>query len=371
MKLHLDCTLFALALAGSTCAFAQPTLERVDPAPPTLAPATTSTISRVARSGDGTAATWTYQWPGTYFETAFTGSEAYFKLGPGDVALHVAVDGQPLPPLLKPAPGTYRIAGLAQGKHAVRIDTVSENQSASERFDGFFLAPGATPASVQRRARRIEFIGDSHTVGYGNMSASHDCTAEQLFAATDTSQAFGPITARHYDADYRVTAISGRGIVRNYDGGAGDVLPAAYPWVLFDKSVRDTDTVWQPDVLVIALGTNDFSTPVKPGERWPDRAALAADYEANYVGFVKSLRRRYPGAYVVLWSTDAPGGEVRPEAEKVLRQLNAAGESRIRYVPVAGLDLAGCHFHPSAADHGRIAAALQRAIDDAEGWDKG
>ena len=46
---------------------------------------------------------------------------------------------------------------------------------------------------------------------------------------TDTQQAFGPLLAKRLDADYRVNAFSGHGIVRNYDGNSpGDSLPKRY-----------------------------------------------------------------------------------------------------------------------------------------------
>jgi hypothetical protein len=35
-----------------------------------------------------------YQWPGTYFETTFIGSELYFRIGTNHEILHVVVDSQ-------------------------------------------------------------------------------------------------------------------------------------------------------------------------------------------------------------------------------------------------------------------------------------
>ncbi len=158
--------------------------------------------------------------------------------------------------------------------------------------------------------------------------------------------------------------------MRNYNGGGGDFLPVAYPYDLFDKSVMDADRMWQPAVVVIALGTNDFSTPLNPPEQWKTRSELQADYEKHYVGFLQTLRQKYPKTHFVIWSTDLPGGEVRPEAEKVVAQLRAAGEVRISYVPVANLSLTGCDYHPSVADDKVISDALIHAIDAVPGvWD--
>ncbi|MBJ6121983.1 SGNH/GDSL hydrolase family protein [Sphingomonas mollis] len=299
------------------------------------------------------------QWPGTYFEAAFRGSAALLKVGTGDVRLHVLVDGVAVGDLVKPAPGLYRVDGLAPGRHVVRVEVASESQSAPTQFGGLYPADGARalpPPSP--RARRIEFIGDSHTVGYGNTATKRDCTESEVWQTTDTSRGIAGLLGRQYDADYAVNAISGRGVVRNYDGFAADTLPIAYPFALFDRSVRAAPAGWHPQVIVIALGTNDFSTPLKAGEPWPDLAALDAAYVRRYVAFVRELRRANPRAQIVLWATDLADGEILREAGKVVAKLRSAGDRRVGLVPVTGLAFSGCHAHPSIGDDKRIAAAI-------------
>ncbi len=346
-----------LTAACGASALAAPTVARVDAADG-LKPLAMSVGGRVA--GEGSLK---YQWPGAYFETAFDGSSAYFTLGPGDVILHVLVDGQALAPMVKPAPGTYRIGGLAAGAHSLRIEVATESQAGPNVFGGFSLPKDGKAGALPQRSRRIEFIGDSHTVGYGNTSPTRDCSNDDVWKTTDNTQAFGPVAARHYGADYRVHAISGRGIVRNYDGFTADQLPLAYPYTLFDHSATADGALWQPQVIVIALGTNDFTTPLRDAERWKTRAELHADYQATYVKFVQSLRAHNPKAYFVLWSTDMAGGEIADQVRKVAEQLKAGGERRLSYVPVQGLTMGGCHYHPSVDDDKTIAQALIKVID--------
>jgi len=318
---------------------------------------------RAIRRGTAAAPDYQRQWPGSYFETAFSGTAIYLKIGPGDVILHVLVDDQPPVPLIKPKPGLYLLDGLSPGPHRLRVEVVTEGQAGPSSFGGFYPATGTKAMRLRARARQIEFIGDSHTVGYGNTSPSRQCTADQVWATTDTSRGIAGLIARRYGADYQVNAISGRGVVRNYGGFAADTLPMAYPFVLFDKAQRYSDAGWRPQFIVIALGTNDFSTPLKAGERWATRDALHADYEANYVRFIQDLRRRNPQARFVLWATDLADGEIDAEVRKVVDTLRAAGERRIDYVPVRGLAMTGCDHHPSTADDRTIADALSKAID--------
>jgi lysophospholipase L1-like esterase len=305
----------------------------------------------------------TYQWPGLYFEARFEGQSVYFKVGAGEVILRVRVDDAAVATLEKPAPGTYEVAGLSKQPHSVRIEALTESQAGANVFGGFFYAKPTRPLPPMGRPKQIEFIGDSHTVGYGNTSTTRDCNSEAVWKTTDNSQAFGARMARHYDADYQVNAISGRGIVRNYGGGAGDPLPDAYPFVLLDHSTRYVDAAWRPQVMVIALGTNDFTTALKPGEKWKSREELHADYEATYLRFLEGLRARNPAAFMIVWATEMAEGEIASEAGKVVARLQSAGDQRITFVPVNGLAMTGCDWHPSVADDETIATTLMRVID--------
>lgn len=330
--------------------------ERAD-----LKPLPAQATGRVVAQADGALLR---QWPGTYVETAFKGDEVYFRVGAGDVSLRVSADGGAPVALVKPAPGLYRVSGFVRGgEHRVRVAVASESQGGPTVFGGFFAAPGTQAAALTRRSRQVEFIGDSHTVGYGNTSAVRECSQADVWATTDTSQGVAALVAANYGADYRANAISGRGIVRNYDGFAADTLPEAYPFALFDKSRPADDGGWQPRVIAISLGTNDFSTPLRAGEPWATREQLREAYEARFVRFVNELHQRHPGAYIVLWIAANEGSEVHTEVGRVAEQVRRAGNPRIGFVPVPGLSMAGCDWHPSVADDRKVADALVRHLD--------
>ena len=142
-----------------------------------------------------------YQWPGTYFTASFRGTEAYFGVGEGKQILHVAVDRQRPVVLVRPDSGIYRISGLTDDVHTVLIEVVTESQAEPNSFGGFSLPPSASPLPAPHAAREIEFIGDSHTVGYGNTSTESECTEDEVWETTDNSLAYGPLTAKHYGAD--------------------------------------------------------------------------------------------------------------------------------------------------------------------------
>jgi len=303
------------------------------------------------------------QWPGTYFETAFSGTQVSLWVGAGEQTLHVRVDGEIVQTLMRPAPGLYALIGLANGPHRLAVEVASESQAAPTRFGGFYAAAGTTASNAPARLRQIEFIGDSYTVGYGNTSSTRDCTEQKVWETTDTSQAFGPMLARRYGAEYQINAISGRGVVRSYDGAAVDSLPAVYPYLLFDRVDSYRDPTWRPEWIVISLGTNDFSTQLHPGEKWRSRAELSADFQLSYLAFVERLRASNPNAHFIIWTTDTANGEVAAQVRAAVEKMKSAGERRIDFVEITGLDFGGCNYHPSVADDRKIAERLAVLID--------
>ncbi len=304
----------------------------------------------------------TFGWPGVYFEGRFEGSAVEVAVDAPAEHLAVLVDGQVKAQLRKPGQARLSFTGLGAGPHVVRLEKQTESQTGSARFLGFFAGPGAKPLPAVARPRRIAFIGDSHTVGYGVLSASHDCTPEQVHDLTDTSFAFGPVLAKRLDADYRIIAFSGRGVVRNYDATSpGEPLPVLFPRAIpGDRASRaDPADSWAPQWVVIGLGTNDFSTPLKPGEPWADAAALHAAYRDGYVGFIQKLSAQWPGARFLLIA----GDDFAEDVQAVSVRINAATPQLTQPVRITGMARTACHAHPSIADEAMMADRLEAAIE--------
>ncbi len=308
-----------------------------------------------------------HQWPGTYWEENFVGREVTIGFDDAVNKLHIYVDDTLVDTETKPGRTQVRLSNLGDGPHGehwIRVEKATESQGAPAVFLGFAAPPSdARPAIAIRNGNQIEFIGDSYTVGYGNTSGKTQCTRDEVWATTDTSQAFGALVAKHYSAAYQINAISGRGIVRNYGGFVADTLPQAYPYTLLDHTAPYADASWQPQIIAIGLGTNDFSTPLHDGEKWKTRDDLHADYEATYVKFVQDLRARNPKAFFILMAADQFHGEMPGEIAKVIARLNAQGERRIAFLPMTGLKFGGCDGHPNTDDDRTVSDELIAFID--------
>jgi lysophospholipase L1-like esterase len=311
---------------------------------------------------------WRYQWPGTYFEARFDGTHVDVDLGSGEKHARVSVDGREVADALRPGHRMLRVEGLPPGPHEVRVDIVSESRDGVQTFGGFAVRRGADARPPRARPRAIEFVGDSWTVGYGAASAGRECSEDEVWRSTDSALSFAPQVARRFDADYRILAISGRGMVRNFANGGGDTLPAAHARLLpgdAASSAAADDPSWSPQLVVIGLGTNDFSTPVGDAEPWADAAALSAAFEARYLGFVRSLHRRHPSARFLLLASDAGEGAAERAIRRVRSQLASSGVPVGEVLVLDGLALDACNWHPSRADQQEIARRLAPAIEAA------
>jgi hypothetical protein len=125
---------------------------------------------------------------------------------------------------------------------------------------------------------------------------------------------------------------------------------------------------WQPQVIVIGLGTNDFSTKLKADERWKTRAELQADYVNKYVHFVKYLHRKNPKTQFVLMASDQTEGEIAAQVGKVIATLKANGLKKVDSIIFTGLDYKGCHWHPSAKDDKLLADLLITHLQSKNFW---
>jgi hypothetical protein len=183
--------LYALLLLTTHVLHAEATVTRMPEPPKDLRPLNSAFHGRAQQAE---AKSWKYQWPGSYAETNFNGTEFFFTVGPEPAILRLSIESEKTLEMVGLQAGVYQVANLAPGEHRVRITSVSENQAGAITFGGFSARPPTKPLALTPKKRQIEFIGDSHTVGYGNISSTRECTEDKVWATTDTSQAFGPLS---------------------------------------------------------------------------------------------------------------------------------------------------------------------------------
>ncbi len=313
-----------------------------------------------------------YSWPGVYFEGRFRGTGVGIVLNDSAADYEVQIDSADVATLVTPGQTTRWVNGLSNTDHTVRLVKRNDTPGNVSVFGGFVAAPGgAILAAPGARSRQIEFIGDSLTVGYGNESTSRDCTGDQIHRTTDTDLSYGAVTARQLSADYQINAFSGLGMVRNFNGGSpGTSYRTYYDQGLLNGSgdVWNPGTWgWRPQVVVVYLGTNDFSTAVHSGEPWT-ADSLVTGYRSAYSAFLQKLRARY-GAKTTIVAVGT--GSFANYVQQVVQERVSAGDSRVRYWSLdgSGLGFTGCDYHYSTHDDRVIAGRLSAFIGSLSlGW---
>jgi len=305
-----------------------------------------------------------FAWSGSGVAFRFSGTEASLRMDDAGRFFTVLVDGVEQPALATQAgERSYPVASdLAPGDHEVFLYRRTEASFGNTTFTDVELGSGTLLPPPSAPSRRIEIIGDSITCGYGNLGADQFCNFSA--ATEDHYQTYGAIAARNVDAELTTVAWSGKGVIYNYGDDKNDPLPALYDRTLPSDPQLVWNFSWQPDTVVINLGTNDFSTDDDPSE-----PVFTAAYEA----FLAQLRDKYPDAFILCLVPTLLSGNDLTTADAYIRTAvaarNTAGDANVEVHAMSFQQSGwGCDFHPSLATHASMGEALTQKLKSSLGW---
>jgi hypothetical protein len=208
----------------------------------------------------------------------------------------------------------------------------------------------------------IEFIGNSITCGAAADPSEIPCGAGEYHDQHNAYYAYGPRVARTLCVNYILSSVSGIGIYRNWNS-LSPVMSQVYEKTDFQEYNRRywNFKTYNPRIVSIALGTNDFSDGDKITPRLPfDSTAFVS----NYIGFVRLVKSKYPQARIALLSSPMLNGNKRLLLQRCLTAVKAQTDKAYRTgKPVAlyffkPMNARGCGGHPSVEDHAIMAAEL-------------
>ncbi len=305
-----------------------------------------------------------FGWPGSELRMHFTGPALALDLADtGASWWEVTIDGTSRPPLVvSGAPASYVVAAdLAPGDHEAVLVKRTETALGVTQLLGVIgtLVPSPIPAG-----RRIEIVGDSITCGFGVLGADET----SAFSAETESEplAFGALAARDLGALHTSIAVSGKGVYRNFGGETTETMPALYPRALANDETSTWDHSFVPDVVVVALGTNDFSGG--KGDPGPP-------FRAAYDAFLATLRATHPSAHLVAVTSPMLDGAnhvaQRGYLEAAVAARRAAGDLAVSFLDMEeqrAEDGLGCGFHPSRTTQRKMADRLAAHVRSVLGW---
>jgi lysophospholipase L1-like esterase len=318
-----------------------------------------SGVRIIGRSEESDPAGPRFSWSGTTIAARFTGSSIGVRLRDPGNHFHVTLDGAALPVLATTASQElYPLAtNLSPGPHELRLHRRTEAFVGETQLLGLELDPrGSLLPPPPPAARRLEFIGDSITCGYGIEGADQ---YEPFTPATENHfLSYGALAARALDAEATTVAWSGKGLVRDWRGDTRLQMLELHERALAERPAPWDFARWTPDAVVINLGTNDFG----PGDPGP---VFAEAYRA----LVTRVRSNHPDVRILCTLGPLMSAPQVERARAYLAPLlTLPGLSYLEFPRQDGSLGYGCDYHPSHATHQAMADRLTAELRDRLGW---
>lgn len=317
-------------------------------------------------------------WGPVGIRARFEGTSARLLLQDAQNTFSYAIDGGPMT-TLGPTSGSEveLVNGLADGEHMLELFRRSEGGYGKTVVSGLVLDPGKLLLPPpQRPPRKLEILGDSISAGFGNEGTGGSTPLTQ-----NGYLAYGPQLARRLNAEWSVVAHSGQGVYRNLC----ESLPPSAQHMPDELKLTQHPAVagpawdfqrYQPDVLIITLGTNDFADYPPGSCAAPSEVAFQQAYSA----LLSFARSSYPKAHIFALGTfvAAPGNQFGACNRCVCAAVTAANDERIHCIdPATGADgmglvgpsdYIGDWTHPTVAGHTKLAERLEAVIRPIMGW---
>ena len=310
---------------------------------------------------------------------------------------------------------------VGSGTHEIIVVRSSEALYSDCSYVPFTFSGGAKQLPPTEYARRIEYIGDSITCGYGDEGPNATCPYDipirkvkneatgvledvKIPASQNIYLAYGSLAARKLSAQATTLCFSGKGVYQNYreacrgegrcdpgkapdDPDAKTTIPEYWLRTLATERpdtggaaydfAKETDQD-KPQVVVINIGTNDFARDLNQ-----DSVADGIDlvkFRDSYKAFVQFVRTKRPGADIFIavppMVTDKfPLDQARSDFRSVLRavaaDLNASGDPKVYAMELVEMGVRyglGCDYHPNLEVHRIMADQLVGAIRAKTCW---
>ena len=265
----------------------------------------------------------------------------------------------------------------AETKAEVKIVKLSDPAQSVVGINKINVTSKGNITPLEEKSLKIEFIGDSITCGIGVDDPHVDgvyCTA-----SCNASKTFAYKVASMFDADYSFFAYSGFGCLSGYRGtdtiDSKNTIPPIYPTYgmssgkiageLKPSDIEYDFSSWQPDLVVINLGTNDNNYTKSNQDR-------KAEFSQAYYEFIKTVKSKYPNAKV-LCVLGLGGANLYTPIKNAAEKYNAeTGTEDVNYLklsPIQEGDGVGVQNHPLEVSHARAAGEIRDKLVSWLSWE--
>jgi lysophospholipase L1-like esterase len=248
------------------------------------------------------------------------------------------------------------------------------------KFDGEFLP-------VEEKPYKFEFIGDSITSGEGTIgSKAEEDWIPMWFSALNN---YAAMTAEAMNAEYRIISQSGWGVLTSWDNNPNDNIPEYYEKVCGLLTGEKNENLgafkendfesWQPDVVVVNLGTNDegaFNSPEwkdeVTGETYKQKLNEDGTFnEKDLESFEEAVEnfliklRKYNKKANIIWVYGMLGMTMMPAIYRAVDiYTKKTGDKKVSVfqLPNTVEETVGARSHPGILSHEKAAKVLVENI---------
>lgn len=236
---------------------------------------------------------------------------------------------------------------------------------------------------VEEKPYKLEFIGDSITSGEGAIGAKQEEDWISMWFSGVYN--YAAMTAEALNADFRIISQSGWGVMTGWDNNPHSNLPQYYEKVCGlltgekNKALGALEehdfSSWQPDAIIVNLGTNDggaFHSPewkdpvtgISHKQRLKEDGSFHEDdlkaFEMAVENFLSLLRNRNKNAELV-WAYGMVGSPMFPAISHAVENYRMqSGDERVSILqlPDTTEETIGARYHPGIPAHKKAAEVL-------------
>lgn len=258
----------------------------------------------------------------------------------------------------------YKMFGKNDRKeHEILLQKRTEGREGITTIHSFVVEGELRQASPVKD-RVIEFIGDSYTCGYGT---ENSIATDPFKAETENSNfSYANVLSRYFGADCIILAHSGVGVSRNYGDKSKDYNIGERYEQTFDTR---KDILWKtelsdikPDITVIYMGDNDFSSERQPSLK---------SFMRKYTELLKKIKENYGEDYPILCMASNADDMLFYYIQETVK---ASGMKNIGYMSFTHYihnqtDELGANYHTNRKGHIKKAYGVIPYISTLTGWE--
>ena len=297
-------------------------------------------------------------WPGSGFCFSFFGTELRIKFGDFNSERHfyfqITIDKLKQTHCVSASDQIVIIRGLTPSLHHVKLIKITECMQKVEIKELVACGDNVYFESYSPFSNlKFEFVGDSLTAGFGNMSEPD----AGIYRASEQDLTYGYsfLTASKFNADSRYICCSGKGIFNNWDGSKENRITDFYDKTYIGEEEIYDFKSWRPDVIFLNAGTNDITAKTDP-----------KDFKPAYISFINKLWELNPSSSIICIHglTTNTFEETFDEIEAEFKGQQNKNSKKIEFIkfnPIPA-ELYGALGHPNSKAHAHFAREVIKVV---------